>query len=337
MDSCCYYSESYAKDHFATIRQLLSDGCLCDVELHIGQWQLPCHRLILASFSSYFRSMFTSNMLETTLHHITIHQVDEQAASMLINYAYNGQLGITKDNVQSLLETAVLFDVPDVIEACSQFMSHHIDINNCVSICNFAGFHNLTTLSSYARTYILDNFIQVFESDEIQSLSEDYLIELLKHSKLNVQNEMEVYSAVKKWINYDYHQRKSSIIELLSHVRLAMIPRQQLLALIENEDQLIGVDNQCQQLINQALYYQSDPRKVENIETKPRESYSGLLYVFSYADVYSYHNTVQCFSYKDRKWAVVYNSPKKLMSEDFAVTASDQALYTMSGNRMYFC
>ncbi|EDV26409.1 uncharacterized protein TRIADDRAFT_22276 [Trichoplax adhaerens] len=333
MENCHHYYQSFAKNSFTVIRQLLSDGYLCDVELHIGQWQFPCHRLILASFSSYFRSMFTSNMIETTLHHITIHEVDQQAASMLVQYAYNGELAITKDNVQALLETAVLFDVPDVMEACSQFMSNHIDIQNCISIYNFAGFHHLTTLSNYARNYILENFTDVFQSNEIQYLSEDYLIQLLKHSKLNVQNEMQVYSAVKKWINYDYDERKLAAFKLLNHVRFAMIPRQQLILLTKNDDELINLDQHCQHLINQALRFQLYPKKVQNIETKPRESYSGLLYVFSYADVYSHYNTVECFSYKHQKWIIVHDAPKKLMSEDFAVTASEQNLYTLSGNR----
>jgi kelch-like protein 20 len=55
--------------------------------------------------------MFASEMVETTLQEIQLHEISAEAMELLIDYCYTAQISIEERNVQQLLPAACLLQV----------------------------------------------------------------------------------------------------------------------------------------------------------------------------------------------------------------------------------
>ena len=64
--------------------------------------------------------MFTAGLAETVQDVVTLNGVEPGMISGLLDYAYTGQITITKHNVQSMLSAANLLEILPVRDACCQ-------------------------------------------------------------------------------------------------------------------------------------------------------------------------------------------------------------------------
>ena len=71
--------------------------------------------------------MFTAGLAETVQDVVTLNGVEPGMISGLLDYAYTGQITITKHNVQSMLSAANLLEILPVRDACCQVrLSSHV-------------------------------------------------------------------------------------------------------------------------------------------------------------------------------------------------------------------
>ena len=134
---------------------------LCDVTLVAGERKIRAHRVIMAGFSDYFNAMFNGDLAETIQDVIHIRNVDPDALSAIIDYAYTGKLEIRVDNVENLLTVACLLQVETVKLRCSEFMRQHLHSTNCLGIRAFAEVHGCEQLFTAADSFTKENFMQV--------------------------------------------------------------------------------------------------------------------------------------------------------------------------------
>lgn len=206
---------------------------------------------MLACISRYFRSMFSSEMVESHKNVIEIKDIDENAMKLLIEFAYTAKVCITVENVQSLLYAASILQVEAVASACCDFMKNHLHPINCIGVRNFAEQHGRADLVCKTDQYILSNFSSVHESDEFLTITSKHFESLLSSVDLNVKNEVEVYEAVMKWVKHNVNDRKQYLCKLLQNVRLALLPPAYLLQTV-SKDSLIKTDLGCRDLIDEA-------------------------------------------------------------------------------------
>ncbi|XP_023204149.1 kelch-like protein 20 isoform X1 [Xiphophorus maculatus] len=225
----------------------------CDVTLCCGGQEFPCHRIVLASFSSYFQAMFSADLLESKQERVAINGVEPQMIGKLVTYAYTSQIFITKANVQALLAAANLLDVMAVREACCHFMERQMDETNCVGIHCFAEAHSCKLLEKRSMEYILENFSTVYQQEEFLSLCVDKLTEIISSDLLDVPKEEMVFEAVMLWLN-KCPSRKQGFEKVLEHIRLPLISPYYLHDLIESLD-VVKENQACQKLISEAKDY----------------------------------------------------------------------------------
>ncbi|KAM8724694.1 kelch-like protein 24 isoform 2-T2 [Acanthopagrus schlegelii] len=235
------------------LNSLRLNNAFCDVTLCCGGQEFPCHRIVLASFSSYFQAMFSTDLIESKQERVAINGVEPQMIGMLVSYAYTSEVYISKANVQALLAAANLLDVMAVREACCRFMERQMDEMNCVGIHCFAEAHSCKVLEKRSMDYILEHFNSVHQQEEFLSLCVDKLTEILASDFLNVPNEEMVFEAAMLWSNKCV-SRKQSFEKVLEHIRLPLISPYYLHDVIESQD--VVKDNQsCQKLISEAKDY----------------------------------------------------------------------------------
>uniref|UniRef100_A0A1A8KP41 BTB domain-containing protein n=2 Tax=Nothobranchius kuhntae TaxID=321403 RepID=A0A1A8KP41_NOTKU len=235
------------------LNSLRLNNAFCDVTLCCGGQEFPCHRIVLASFSSYFQAMFSTDLLESKQERVAINGVEPQMIGMLVSYAYTSEVYVSKANVQALLAAANLLDVMAVREACCRFMERQMDEMNCVGIHCFAEAHSCTMLEKRSMEYILEHFSSVCQQEEFLSLSTDKLTEIIASDLLNVPKEEMVFEAIMLWLD-KCSSRKQSFEKVLEHIRLPLISPYYLHDVIESLD-VVKENQGCQRLISEAKDY----------------------------------------------------------------------------------
>lgn len=78
-------------------------------------------------------------MKEDKTNELKLPDIDTNIFKLLIEYAYSGEIGIIKENVQQLFELSHYFQINKLTEVCAEYMKEHIDISNCLNIKSIAG------------------------------------------------------------------------------------------------------------------------------------------------------------------------------------------------------
>ncbi|XP_071839231.1 uncharacterized protein [Apostichopus japonicus] len=100
-------------------------GRLIDLTLgFFGGLEIKCHRIVLASASTYFKSLLSSGNRHVTRHDfIQMRGVQYSVMDILVDYAYSGTIaGVERDMMASLTESSRVFKFKDVHEACKSYL-----------------------------------------------------------------------------------------------------------------------------------------------------------------------------------------------------------------------
>lgn len=222
-DSRLFKIKDHSSESFQVMNQLRRDGQLCDVTFRIGCETFIAHRVVVASISPYLRAMFTCGMKESSQDEIELRDIEPQAMSSLINYAYTGEVLVTIDNVQDLLPAAGILQLKELKEACCAFLSDHMDTSNCLGIKQFADLHSCPELLKKANRFIVRKFMDITSHEEFLQLPQAVLKEILENNHLHVETEMQVYLAFIAWVNYDLETRAPNAFELFESIRVSLI------------------------------------------------------------------------------------------------------------------
>lgn len=246
-----FHSDSQFSGAFMEMDALREAEQLCDVILEVNGTKIPCHRVVLASLSAYFRAMFTGEMAESKKRVITINGMDAASLKSLVDYAYSAVIEISEENVQSILPAASVLQFEEVRRACSEFLRRQLDTDNCLGIKVFAEVHGCQDLQSAATVYSSHYFTQVRRKDEYLKLPFEDIKSFLGNEQLNVSSEFDVYEAAIAWLIYK-EERKQHIYEILNLVRLPLLNTEQLLTCV-GQNSLILADPRCVKMLVDAV------------------------------------------------------------------------------------
>ncbi|KAA0719454.1 Kelch-like protein 6 [Triplophysa tibetana] len=242
---------------------------LTDVTLLVQGQRFSCHRVVLAAASHYFRAMFCSDLREKHEESVNIKGLDADTMRILLEYTYTGKVTITKDNVQKTLEAASLFQFPRLVDACASYLAEALHPENCVGILNLADVHSLDPLKVQVHGYIMQNFSQVMDHDEILELPVDVLVSLLQRDDLGVTEEEQVFETVLRWVRAREQERLPFLPRVLTHVRLPLLDPWYFVERVEG-DPLIRKCAEVFPLLQEARVYHLSGNEVISERTKPR-------------------------------------------------------------------
>lgn len=101
----------YAVSLLEQLKFFYEQQLLTDIVLIVEGTEFPCHKMVLATCSSYFRAMFMSGLSESKQTHVHLRNVDAATLQIIITYAYTGNLAISDGTVEQLYETACFLQV----------------------------------------------------------------------------------------------------------------------------------------------------------------------------------------------------------------------------------
>ncbi|EDL77081.1 kelch-like 18 (Drosophila) (predicted), isoform CRA_b, partial [Rattus norvegicus] len=324
---------------YGVMEEIRRQGKLCDVTLKIGDHKFSAHRIVLAASIPYFHAMFTNDMMECKQDEIVMQGMDPSALEALINFAYNGNLAIDQQNVQSLLMGASFLQLQSIKDACCTFLRERLHPKNCLGVRQFAETMMCAVLYDAANSFIHQHFVEVSLSEEFLALPLEDVLELLSRDELNVKSEEQVFEAALAWIRYDREQRGPCLPELLSNIRLPLC-RPQFLSDRVQQDDLVRCCHKCRDLVDEAKDYHLMPERRPHLpafRTRPRccTSIAGLIYAVgglnSAANFYAGDslNVVEVFDPIANRWEKCH--PMTTARSRVGVAVVNGLLYAIGG------
>ncbi|XP_046955440.1 kelch-like protein 6 [Lynx rufus] len=245
------------------------ENALTDVILCVDIQEFSCHRVVLAAASNYFRAMFCNDLKEKYEKRIIIKGVDAETMHTLLDYTYTSKALITKQNVQRVLEAANLFQFLRMVDACASFLTEALNPENCVGILRLADTHSLDSLKKQVQNYIVQNFVQILNSEEFLELPVDTLYHILKSDELYVTEEAQVFETVMSWVRHKQAERLCLLPYLLENVRLPLLDPWYFVETVE-ADPLIRQCPEVFPLLQEARMYHLSGNEIISERTKPR-------------------------------------------------------------------
>ncbi|KAI5092107.1 kelch-like protein 40b, partial [Silurus meridionalis] len=203
---------------------LLENDTMVDCVLKIKDKEFPCHRLVLAACSSYFRAFFKSGVEASKQHEIVLEDVEPGVMGMILKYLYTSSINVTEQNVQDIFALANMLQIPSIFTVCVSFLQKRLSLSNCLAIFRLGLMLDCPRLAVSARNFACERFQLISRDEEFLQLSSSELGAILASDSLNVETEQAVFEAVIKWVGHDKDKRFEELPKLLDCVRFRLIP-----------------------------------------------------------------------------------------------------------------
>ena len=135
---------------------------LCDVVLESSDGALfKVHKLVLASYSTYFQAMFTNEMRESREEKVKM-SLESRVLKALVEFAYTCKMELKSlSDAKAILVAANMLLFTGVETICIDFISKRINAKNSVDIITFAEMISCEELSRKAVEFMENNFAEL--------------------------------------------------------------------------------------------------------------------------------------------------------------------------------
>lgn len=317
---------------FPCMEEIRRQGKLCDVVLKIDDQSFSAHKIVLASTIPYFYAMFTNGMVESRQQEIIMQGIDATSLETLINFAYSGELVLTKNNVQSLMIGASFLQLTKVRDACANYLLQRLYPQNALGIRQFADTMGCIALVESADKYIEQCFHEVSLSDEYMNLSVNEVKNLLQRNELRVDSEEQVFEACMRWVKFS-DSRHELLPELLAEVRLPLLSPLYLTDRVATEE-LIRSSHKCRDLLDEARVFHLIPERrslLQSFRTTQRAcEIKGIIYVVG--GLNRHGDSLSTVEYYDPKTSLWYDGPPmSMLRSRLGVAVLRGKLYAFGG------
>lgn len=232
------------------LKELLNENKFVDCTLKIGDRSFPCHRLIMAACSPYFREIFFTEdgkEVEDTKE-VVLEDVNPSILDMIIQYLYSAEIDLTDDNVQDIIAVANRFQIPSVFTVCVNYLQKKLSLANCMAIFRMGLVLSCPRLAVAARNYIADRFELLYKDEEFLKLAPHELFAVIGGDSLNVEKEELVFEAVMAWVRHDRDKRIKVLKDAFDCIRFRLLPEKYFKDRVET-DEIIKADPELQKTI----------------------------------------------------------------------------------------
>lgn len=205
------------------LKEILDDNKFVDCFLKAGDKSLPCHRLILAACSPYFREFFLSDESEEKKKNMELDNVDPVVMEAIIKYLYSADIDLDDGNVQDIFAVASRFQIPSVFTVCVTYLQRRLSPANCLAIFRLGLLLDCPRLAVTARDYVCDRFSQICHEEDFLQLAPHELIAIISSDMLNAENEETVFEAVMKWAKTDKENKVKSLEDVFDCIRFRLM------------------------------------------------------------------------------------------------------------------
>ncbi|XP_036939380.1 kelch-like protein 40a [Acanthopagrus latus] len=203
---------------------LLENDKFVDCVLKVQDREFPCHRLVLAASSPFFKAMFLSDLEESKKREIVLKDVEPGVMGMILRYLYTSDINLTEQNVQDIFMVANMYQIPSIFSVCVSYLQEKMVLGNCLAIFRLGLLLDCPRLALAARDFICERYQVVVRDQDFLQLGASELGILITSDALNVEREEVVFESLMDWVRHDETNRLKDLPELLHCVRFRLIP-----------------------------------------------------------------------------------------------------------------
>ena len=209
------------------LKDMLDHGKFLDCVVRVGEREFPCHRLVLAACSSYFRARFLAEPERAG--ELRLEEVSPDVVAQVLHYLYTSEIALDEASVQDLFAAAHRFQIPSIFTICVSFLQKRLCLANCLAVFRLGLLLDCARLAVAARDFICARFSLVSRDADFLGLSADELIAIISSDGLNVEKEEAVFEAVMRWASSGdaegQAERQRSLPTVFESVRCRLLPR----------------------------------------------------------------------------------------------------------------
>lgn len=209
------------------LKDMLDHGKFLDCVVRVGEREFPCHRLVLAACSPYFRARFLAE--PEGAGELRLEEVNPDVVAQVLHYLYTSEISLDEATVQDLFATAHRFQIPSIFTICVSFLQKRLCLSNCLAIFRLGLLLDCARLAVAARDFICARFSLVSRDADFLGLSADELIAIISSDGLNVEKEEAVFEAVMRWAGSGdteaQAERQRALPTVFESVRCRLLPR----------------------------------------------------------------------------------------------------------------
>ena len=165
---------------------------LCDFTLSTNNASIECHKLVLASASSYFSQVFCDS--EHQINIIDVTPVPLHILRTVVAFMYNSTYVIDDGNVVELLNLGGTWNLDILITLCASYINDNVTIYNACKFYRFNLDIDDTIQFQALNMFIREHFKSLDESNELRQVSLKNYINIIDHDEINVENEDAIFS-----------------------------------------------------------------------------------------------------------------------------------------------
>ncbi|XP_024061229.2 kelch-like protein 38 [Terrapene carolina triunguis] len=312
-----FKDQDFSSELLRQLNVLRQNGMLTDVILCTSEFEIPCHRNVLAASSPYFKAMFCNNFKESCQAKVDLKGIDSNILYQIVLYVYTGEILITAENVLYLMEATSMLQYIKLFQACSLYLQDQLTPENCLSMIRLSEILNCQNLNKKAKEMALKYFPEVASSEDLKELCALELINYLGDDELCGEEE-QVFETLMVWIRHDLQARQGYIQDLFKKVRLQYVHPTFLFHFIAN-DSLIQSSPACRSILESArrqmfsLYSTSAPDIKPMWHVPRRYSYQEFLIIIGgRKDNQTTTRDVLLYDEKTNQWLSLAKHPVRL-------------------------
>lgn len=269
------------KDHelLNGVSDFYNNSKLSDINLTVGDQKYAAHKFLLSCVSPVFKQMLddANNWEESKETTIVLTELPEcvETFGLFLQFIYSRRVLLNHTTVKPLFLLADKYAISSLQELCSDYFRRHLSANTVLDIMSFAHkFHN-QELSDRCLKYVAENAEEVMYTPSWADLDQNILILIVQRDDLQIWNEMELFSAVLRWVIAD-PKREILVPQIFHLLRFPLICYELLTHLVE-PNVIFQRCPEIQYLLTEAYKYQLLPESqrekyfANNIRCRPRQ------------------------------------------------------------------
>ena len=170
--------------------------CTVEVEGHA----FHAHRVVLSASSGFLRGCFCGGLSESETASVTLEDVASATFEALLSWVYEGHVEVDESALPQLLEAAARLQVGSLAEEVEKLVVERIAPANAIDAYLLADALTRPALLEAARACVLASFSEAAAAASFTRLPLAALEALLASDNLEVKDEAETFTHLKRWV-----------------------------------------------------------------------------------------------------------------------------------------
>lgn len=218
-------------------------------------------RTLLARNSEYFRAIFIGPDGDDVAFKLDF--VDAATLEVLLDFFYTGSIEIFERNVEMVFLAANHLRFTQIMDKCADMFLCNLNTQSIWSCVKIGDLFNLPKMVNATHAFVIRNFPHCVQCPEFVQLDAKYLAAFLRDDNLCVENELDAFQAMTKWLMHSYTDRLPFIPELLRTIRLTQLN----VDFLTTNVAFLAKEANCLPLIDEALTWTRSYQSRQNIRS----------------------------------------------------------------------